>query len=341
MEANKNNATISMVICTYNPNKAIFERVLTAIENLNKPVNLVEVIIVDNNSKKPIETEEYIARFLENNTPKTTLIKETKSGLTFARIAGIKASESDLVLFVDDDNVLNPDYVQNIIDLNSRYPFVGCWGPGIVNVDFLGEVPAWIESNKQIFQEKNNDYVKYGSLKGWHAYSPAGTGLVVKTNILKKYIQKVEDQELVAKDRSGKSLSSGGDSQIIHVATMMGYAVGMAPSLSLVHFISNDKANLNYIKKLLFMVNASITVHYEAFPELKNDLVRIPSTASFLSLFFYSLKKGKFKINSPGFMIPMASELGIIEGSYKILGIDKLPITFRIAKKITGLNDIS
>ncbi len=329
---------VSIIICTYNPKKEIFSKVLDGILDLSGSNGLSEIIIIDNNSKTQLEEIDYIADFKKNALTEVKIIREIKSGLTNARIRGFKESKGKFLLFVDDDNILSKNYVNEIVGLVNQYPNVHCWGPGNVKVQFSGPVEDWVETRKWIFQEKRNDYVKYGLLRGWHSYSPAGTGLIVERSIMDDYTQRVESGTMNATDRTGKSLTSGGDSQIIHTATLNGKAVGMAPELSLIHYISAEKVTLKYVKELLFMVNSSIHVHYEVFNDIKNQLLHIPSTSGFILFLFSTLRKSKLRVKSPDFVIPVAAELGLIEGSYKILKIKKIPVLFRFAKRLVRLN---
>lgn len=324
---------ISIVVCTYHPTQSIFEPVLDSLLKLSTDSNLDEIVIVDNASPEKVKDKDYVKNFLNRCNCKVRVVLEERKGLTFARIRGVQETTSKRILFVDDDNILSNDYIEKLAEGINKYPFVACWGPGDVSVKFDGEVDPWVDHFKGLFQEKHYKTFRYGCLPGWHGFSPAGTGLSVSRDVLEEYIKRIDSGELTAADRTGKALTSGGDSQIIHVATLMDKAVGQNPNMTLTHFIAADKATLEYMKNLLFMVNQSIHVHYEVFPELKNQLLHIPSRGAFLSLLWRSYKRAKFNKKSYLFIMPVVHELGLVYGSYKILGIDKIPFLFRKAKK--------
>ena len=46
-------------------------------------------------------------------------------GLTYARLRGIKEASGDLLVFVDDDNVLDPDYLETVQRVAEEKPFLG------------------------------------------------------------------------------------------------------------------------------------------------------------------------------------------------------------------------
>lgn len=330
---------ISIVICTYNPKQRIFSRVLDSIKTLeNSASDILEVIVVDNNSSVPLSELDYVQKFVTDALIDVKILVEKNPGLTNARISGTKCSQGEVILFVDDDNLLESNYVFELKKAFQTYQDVSCWGPGNVTVEFSGDVDDWVDDYKSLFQQKSRSSIAYGCLKGWHSFSPAGTGLAVRKNVMIKYIEFVEEKKFNALDRTGKSLSSGGDSQIIHTSTILGKASGQLPQLRLIHLIDSEKANLDYMKNLYYMVNKSIYVHAEVFPELKHSLVRIPSRIEILSFIWSLLLKSRFKISSHKFTLPMADKLGLIAGSYQILGV-KVPFQFRILKKLIKLKE--
>ena len=54
-----------------------------------------------------------------------------EAGLTPARAAGSEAARGGLLVFVDDDNVLAPDYLEACQTLNGRYPGIGVFSASI------------------------------------------------------------------------------------------------------------------------------------------------------------------------------------------------------------------
>ena len=98
--------SFSVIICTYNPVPEIFGKCLNAILKASLLKNPDEVIIIDNNSTAPLADESYIGAFIkECKTSK--VVVEQKQGLTNARLRGIKESSSHLLIFVDDDNIVD------------------------------------------------------------------------------------------------------------------------------------------------------------------------------------------------------------------------------------------
>lgn len=102
---------ISLMICTYNPNEIGFASCLNAVDAAQKAAPFAsQVIIIDNNSAPALDTLEYVRKFLAGG-PGRSLLREPKPGKTNALLKGFQAATSDVILTVDDDNILSPDYL--------------------------------------------------------------------------------------------------------------------------------------------------------------------------------------------------------------------------------------
>ena len=322
----------SIITCTYNPNKIIFKRLISSIEKMIVPEqSKIEWIIVDNNSPKPISELQYVNKFVWNNTY-TKIIIEKKQGLTNARIAGIKASKYDWIIFFDDDNEPYPDYIQNLIPILVKDSRIACLGPGNINVEFIGEVSNnWVNSKKNIFQQKNIYEIEISNLKGWQNCYPIGTGLIAKKEVLNDYISKIENKKYTLTDRKGKSLISGGDTQIVLHAQKKGYYSGISPQIKLNHLILSKKANKKYIFKQKYWTGSSFIKCYN---EVYYDTpVKLEFKSSF-QIFVLICKQMYFwkLINKKSFVEAMfltTKNLGEINARY-IAADKKNPLILRL-----------
>lgn len=313
--------SVSILVCTHNPNEQIFERVLRSIESLKIPIGVpVECIIVDNNSHISVEQMVCVRDFLKN-CDWAKVIQEPLAGLTFARIAGFQASVNNLVLFVDDDNQISDSYLQALVDLFKKYPSVAAWGPGTVDVEFMGEVSDWFSNNfKYIFQDRHAKYPEYGCVpEAWASFYPFGTGLAVRRWVLDKYCDQFKKGNLCSLDRKGKDLSSGGDTQIVWEAIKMDYAAGVAPTLAVKHLISVNKSNLGYVKRLAFGTSYSyFTCLISSFPDLKAVTVKsLPTTGAILRRVIRKIIKYSMKFQFGLLIVDLADYLGVESGHYQ------------------------
>ena len=103
----------TIVVCVYNGRNRIGE-VLDALAAQRCSPDSFRVVVVDNNSTDG--TPDYVrahpafaALAAREQAPR--VISETRQGLMPARLAGVHAAETDVVCFLDDDNVPERDYV--------------------------------------------------------------------------------------------------------------------------------------------------------------------------------------------------------------------------------------
>ncbi len=269
----------SLVICTYNPDEKVFKRCLAAVERLNKAS--IEILLIDNNSVKPIATLDCVKRFLKYELS-SRLIVEKEQGLTYARVAGIEAAQGERIIFFDDDNEPEADYLQELKRLSSAYSHVAAWGPGIVEVDFVDGIDQLLEGfAKRAFQQRNTDFIAYSNSRSWQECYPFGTGLCVKTNLLVSYVRKLMEGTFSMTDRKGNDLSSGGDTQMVLICIKNGYAAGVSPGLKMGHVIPAKRANFQYLQRLSYCT--AVCYHQllvEVFPENLESISRSIITES-------------------------------------------------------------
>jgi glycosyltransferase involved in cell wall biosynthesis len=96
----------SVIICTHNPRRDYFARVLDGLRNQTLPLDKWELLIVDNLSQVPLASSWDISWH-----PTARHILESELGLSPARQRGIQEASTDLIIFVDDDNVLDETYL--------------------------------------------------------------------------------------------------------------------------------------------------------------------------------------------------------------------------------------
>lgn len=114
---------LSIVICTYNREKYIAESILAA---LNQTVSQEEyqVIVVNNNSKD--RTDEICRELMRQH--QFDYFVETNQGNSYARNRGIQESTGAIIVFIDDDAMMEPDYVKNLLSFYQTYPNVDAAG---------------------------------------------------------------------------------------------------------------------------------------------------------------------------------------------------------------------
>src|SRR5208337_5568979 len=116
------NTDVSTIICTHNPRADYLRRVLDALKAQTLPQERWELLLIDNASKEPLA-----AAWGLNWHRNARHIREDEPGLTPARLRGIKESVGELLVFVDDDNVLDPSYLETALSLAKRLQHIGAF----------------------------------------------------------------------------------------------------------------------------------------------------------------------------------------------------------------------
>lgn len=268
----------AIAVCTYNPDLRLLARLLNALLPIIKSnKEKVDVIIVDNNSSPPLNSYSEIQDFL-CEAPNSQCITETKQGLTAARCAAIKATLAPIVVFFDDDNEPAPDYLEILSQYFEKYPNVGIWGPGHIEVEYMDSVDPWFLDNKQKFQQRKQPFAYVCEPASWGQYYPNGTGFAVRREIFNKYLEGVKNKRLQVTGRKGNQLSSGEDVQIVWEGIKLGFAAGMIPSLRCNHLIPASKANFSYLARLHFGTSSAyMPALFQSFPEKKEQDYNLPS----------------------------------------------------------------
>jgi glycosyltransferase involved in cell wall biosynthesis len=312
---------MAVAICTYNPDGRVLTRVLQAVGQLEyNAVSKIECVIVDNNSAVPVAEMQSTRSFLES-CPWARVVREPRQGIAFARIAALKATTAPVIVFVDDDNELAKDYLKVARRCLADHPHVGVWGPGNIVVEFLDRVPDWFAQNfRTFFHERRKAHTEYGRVMGaWTRFYPVGSGQVVRRDVLEKYAVQIENGQISASGRRGMSLASGEDIQIVWEAVKMGYAAGVCPELKLVHLIPSKRANLKYVRRLIFGTASSyLPALVESFPsERAKQTSSIPSNRKILFSMLKLILRDAFTIRYRFLLFDLARYLGRVVGQLR------------------------
>lgn len=232
---------ISIIICCFNSAKHLID-LLPHLEKLDRKDLALEIIVVDNLSTD--STFPLAETFFKSSQVKGRVLKESIPGLSFARKKGVLGAAYNLVLFCDDDNFFEFDYLQYGYKLFANNSKVGCLGGlGIPEINL--KLPNW-------FEEFGSSYA-VGSLGKMDGIQPIGSihygaGLFFRTEVLNKFYQRRIDSSLT--DRKGKVLSSGGDSELCLAIQLEGYKLAYSPDLKFVHKIDSGRLKKSYYLKL-------------------------------------------------------------------------------------------
>ena len=246
---------LSVVICTHNPRPAWIIRVLEALRAQTLPKEHWELIAVDNRSADPLE-----GRLDVSWQPAGRVIREETLGLTPARLRGIREARGDLLVFVDDDNLLDRDFLEQALRIAEERPWLGAWS-GQCRPEFETDPPEWTRRYWGSLVIRSLDRDVWSNIPRLADTMPCGAGLCVRRGVAEEYLR-LHDEGVrrFQFDRTGDSLVSGGDNDLAGCACEVGLGVGLVADLKLVHLIPASRLTLEYLMRLTEGIHFSSTL---------------------------------------------------------------------------------
>ena len=252
---------LSVIVCTYNPQLNIFNKVLSALKNQTLNQQYWQLLIVDNNSKPAISELINIQWH-----SKAAIIVENKIGLSHARMAGFNFyPHTPLIIFVDDDNILDQDYLKICLQFSRKYPEVGCFGGKSIPI-FESPPPLWFyKTNINLGCQDFGDTLYISNFKSsnfklseYPNKAPIGTGMAITNQSFSGYKNEVKDNPKRLKlGRKGLDLTSGEDNDIVLTLIKNGHEIAYVPELIVSHYIPENRYSFEYLKKMAFKSNQS------------------------------------------------------------------------------------
>lgn len=240
---------LSAVICTYNPRPDIFAQVLDAIVKQTLPRDQFELIIVDNNSSPRLDEKE----LNKGRDLPMKVIFEPRQGNVFARQTGVAAAKADVIVFVDDDNIMEPDYFETGLRIARAEPTIGCFG-GISRGHIEGGINGrWRQKLLPFVGVRDHgNKVITSNEDRWGEWEPIGAGMVFRREVAEKYRDMVET--ILASHtlgRQGSNLMAGEDSLVARAAYRTGYCCSYQPQLKFTHYIKASRMKFRYLARLM------------------------------------------------------------------------------------------
>jgi glycosyltransferase involved in cell wall biosynthesis len=236
---------LSVIICTHNPRLDYLFRVLKSLQVQTLSRDLWELCLIDNASDDDLSSNINLSWH-----PLSQCFRENKLGLTNARLRGIQEANGEILVFLDDDNVLDHDYLENVLQISKDYPFIGAWSGRIIP-EFEIKPPEWTKQYWGMLAIRDFDQDRWSNVPYQKETTPYGAGLCIRKFIAEKYAESLDTQTYRKNlDRQGKRLVSGGDLDLAFTACEFGLGTGLFTSLKLTHLIPAFRLELDYIEKL-------------------------------------------------------------------------------------------
>jgi glycosyltransferase involved in cell wall biosynthesis len=237
--------TLAVALCTHNPRRDFLERSLASLRRQTVGAERWELLVIDNASDNGVPASADLAWH-----PRARLVDEKRVGLTMARLRAIAETKADLLLFVDDDNELDPDYIETLLRLAERYPHLGCFGAGRIEPSYEVEPPDELRPHTHMLALRSVGEARWSNVPGDSAI-PWGAGLAVRRAVAEAYRERTaNDGARQRLGRKGAELNSGEDDEFSWIACALGYGKGIFPELRVVHVIDRRRVQLEYLLRI-------------------------------------------------------------------------------------------
>jgi len=275
---------LSVVICTYNRDKYIYN-VLKSIAENNFSIEKYEIILINNNSSDNTESECY--RFQSDFSFVTfNYFMEKEQGLSYARNRGIKESSGDFIIYVDDDATVNQEYLQSYYNFFEQYPLAMAAGGAVIPI-YETKKPKWLSyfTTQLItcYFNKGEKIIPFGKF-GF----PRGGNVAYRKDVFDKI--GLFNVEL---GRNGGNLIGAEEKDIfdkMRTANMKFYYI---PNAILYHIIPEKKLTKEYFKNLTFSIGKSEKMRTKAISKwkyIKRIVIEaIKWSVSFALFIYYTL----------------------------------------------------
>jgi len=237
---------LSVLIPAHNPRPDWLARVLAALQAQTLPREQWELILIDNASREPLAASVDLAWH-----PAARVVREEKLGSSHARLRGVREAQGDLLVFVDDDNVLDPNFLQRAWQIQRDQPRVGVFGPGQIVAEFETEPARSLRPYLWILAQRHETAVRLSEARQNNPCLPVGAGLCIRRPLALAYAQAIEGDEIrLMFGRTGSGLLSCEDHDMATFATHQGFAAGIFPELRLTHLIAAHRLGEAYLLQL-------------------------------------------------------------------------------------------
>jgi glycosyltransferase involved in cell wall biosynthesis len=234
---------LDLVVCTYDSAR-LLNGTLASIRAQRDVSQLGEVVVVDNNCTD--DTRDVVARHAREAGVAMRVVAEGVQGLTAARVRGVRSTAAPWIAFVDDDCLLDEDWVEQAVRFAVQHPECGAFG-GKVTLEWEVPPPAFVLKHRYAWAGKQHGEVAHR--RPWLA----GIGMVLRREALARSGW-IDEQFL--EDRIGRELVSGGDMEI-SLRIGAAYELWYNPACRLRHVIPARRMTREYLKRMQFGLGAS------------------------------------------------------------------------------------
>ena len=251
---------LSVLICTYNREKYIGP-LLESIAANDLPKSEYEIVLVDNNCTD--NTRSVCEAFAKAHKDVVFhYFVETEQGLSAARNKAIKEAKGDVLVYIDDDALVDSWYLRTIAEYMSAHPEISAVGGPIIPLYETAE-PKWMT---RFTKELLCGYLYFGDKERTFPGKryPGGGNAAYRAEVFKKV--GLFNTNL---GRKGNGLMGSEEKDIFDKMKSQGMQFMYLPKMILHHIIPQKKLERDYFDRLTYQIGLSERARTKAISSAK------------------------------------------------------------------------
>lgn len=234
----KNMVDFTVAIPTYNGAQRLPD-VLEALKSQTDTDFTWEVLVVDNNSRDT--TAEVVKAYQQDSSYPIRYCLETIQGAGFARQLAVREAKSEIIGFLDDDNIPTETWVAAAYSFAQEYPKAGAIASRIQG-EFEVEPPENFDRLLSFLAltERGPDPLIYHPAK---KVLPPSAGLVVRKQA---WLENVPDRQILIGRVNGDMLASE-DLEVMSYIQQSGWEIWYNPAMQVRHKIPKQRLERDYL----------------------------------------------------------------------------------------------
>jgi len=239
----------TVAICTYNG----AERVPEVLDQLQKQVGTEgiewEVLVVDNNSNDNTGAMVFHYEKEWRQDSQLRYIFEPRQGQSYARSRAVQeAGSSDLIGFLDDDNLPAENWIAEAYRFGREHNKVGAYG-GIIHAKLDEPAPPYFDQIKGYLTIYNRGSVAFCYERSAKPRRiPAAPGSVIRKQAWQECVPPPE--KLLIKGRDEKTMAAGEDAEVMFYIQNSKWELWHNPKMEVWHHIPPHRLEKSYLLKL-------------------------------------------------------------------------------------------
>lgn len=228
---------VTVNICTYN-RAALLRQTLEQFVTLEIPAGVSWELLVVNNCCTD-ETDRVLAEF-SHRLP-LVVLHEKRAGKCYALNTAVASARGELILFTDDDVLVEPQWLSNYVRAASQWPDAAIFG-GEITPWFERTPPAWVKRNLASLHgpfviniPRNEDAPLMPGA------SPFGANMAARTSIMRQFRF---DPRLGPK---GRGMRKGDDTEMVRAILEAGHTGRWVHGATLKHFVVAERMRTRYL----------------------------------------------------------------------------------------------